>query len=368
MLTAQQYERYSRQIVLPQLGEPGQQKLLQAKLLVIGAGGLGCAMLPYLAAAGIGHIGICDDDTVQLHNLHRQVLYNNSQIGMQKATCAAAFINSLNPDTVVSIYTERLTNKNALSIFNSYDIIADGTDNFATRYLINDACVLLNKPLVFGAIGMFEGQVAVFNHTTTDGQATCNYRDIFPEPPAENEIPNCAAAGVLGVVPGIIGSMQANEIIKIITGIGKPLYNQLLVYNALDCGTVKLTISKNNLADKFMPADEKAFAEHNYTIACSTAGEAIKEITAAELFLLPAGSFQLIDVRKEEEQPKIVKEELIKIELSTLNERTGLLTAPVLITVCQTGVRSKQAAIMLMKIFGNNKKIYSLNGSIFQLI
>jgi adenylyltransferase/sulfurtransferase len=356
MLTAQQYERYSRQILLPQLGEAGQQKLLQAKLLIIGAGGLGSAMLPYLTAAGIGHIGICDDDTIQLHNLHRQVIYNSSQIGMQKATCAAAFINSLNPDILVSIYTERLTNKNALSIFEQYDIIADGTDNFATRYLINDACLLMNKPLVYGAIAMFEGQVAVFNHQTEDGQTTCNYRDLFPEPPAENEIPNCATAGVLGVLPGIIGSMQANEIIKIITGIGSPLYNELFIYNALNCSSYKLHLSKN------------AFAAFNYEAVCSPAGAMAEEITAEELFLLPAKSFQLIDVRNEEEQPKAVNEELLKINLAVLHENVNLITAPVIVTVCQTGQRSKQAAILLMKKFGNNKKIYSLKGGIYQLI
>jgi adenylyltransferase/sulfurtransferase len=368
MLTAPQYERYSRQILLPQLGEAGQQKLFQSKVLVIGAGGLGCAMLPYLAAAGIGHIGICDDDTIQLHNLHRQVLYNSSQIGMQKAICASAYITALNPSIKISTYTERLTNQNALSIFEGYDIIADGTDNFATRYLINDACILLNKPLVYGAIAMFEGQVAVFNHKSLDGQNTCHYRDIFPEPPAENEIPNCATAGVLGVLPGIIGSMQANEVIKLITGIGKPLHNKILLYNALDGNSIQLNISKNTAADTFRPKDKKAITDFNYEAACSATGEVAAEITADDLYLLPAKSFQLIDVRNEEELPKATNAEMIKIPLSLLHDNTGLLTASFLVTLCQSGQRSKQAAILLTKIFGNQKKIYSLKGGIFQLI
>ena len=371
-VSVQQNERFSRQIILPQLGEAGQLKLLQAKVLVVGAGGLGCAMLPYLAAAGVGHIGICDDDIIQLHNLHRQVLYTTAQIGMQKAMVAATFIQSLNPDIFVSTYIERLTIKNALSIFEQYDIIADGTDNFVTRYLINDACVLLNKPLVYGAISAFEGQVSVFNCIDTHQQTTCSYRDIFPEPPAENEIPNCATAGVLGVLPGIIGCMQANEIIKLITGIGKPLHNVLFVYNALDSSSIKLKITKNKSADKstdkYMPADKRAFINFNYEAACSPAILAAEEITAAEMYLLPPKSFQLVDVRNREEQPKAANDELININLSVLIEQTALLNSAVLITVCQTGIRSKQAAIILKNIFGNTKKIYSLKGGIFQLI
>ena len=371
-VSIQQNERYSRQIILPQLGEVGQLKLLQAKVLVVGAGGLGCAMLPYLAAAGVGHIGICDDDIIQLHNLHRQVLYATAQIGMQKAMVAATFIQALNPDIFVSTYIERITNKNALSIFEQYDIIADGTDNFATRYLINDACVLLNKPLVYGAISAFEGQVSVFNCININQQTTCNYRDIFPEPPAEIEIPNCATAGVLGVLPGIIGCMQANEIIKLITGIGKPLHNELFVYNALDCSSIKLKITKNRSAEKsaekYIPADKKAFIDFNYEAACSPVIYAAEEITVAEMYLLPPKSFQLVDVRNEEEQPKAANDELININLSVLLEETALLNSDVLITVCQTGVRSKQAAIILKNIFGNTKKVYSLKGGIFQLI
>lgn len=367
MLTPLQQQRYHRQLILPQLGIAGQQKLLQAKVLVIGAGGLGCAILPYLAAAGVGHIGICDDDVVQLHNLHRQVLYNNNQIGLQKASCAADYISRQNPTISVSIYTERLTNKNALHLFQPYDIIADGTDNFATRYLVNDACVLLNKPLVYGAISQFEGQVAVFNYTDAANQNSCNYRDIFPIPPAEDEVPNCAAAGVLGVLPGIIGTMQANEIIKMITGIGKPLYNKLLMYHALDNSSFQVSINPGNKENYSMPGDKTAFEQFDYVAACASKNSVV-EITAAAMFALPAGSFQMVDVRDTWEQPKVFEEAMINISLDTLAENIHCLTAPNIITICQSGVRSKKAAILLKKQLNNTQSIYSLQAGIFQLI
>jgi adenylyltransferase/sulfurtransferase len=225
------YERYHRQIILPEFGEIGQQKLLKAKVLVIGAGGLGCPALQYLTAAGIGTIGIVDDDVVSLNNLHRQVLYSVNDIGLSKAERAAHILEQLNPDINIIAYNERLENQNAITLFHDFDIVVDGTDNFSTRYMINDACVLLNKPLVYGAISLFEGQVSVFRNQNADD---VNYRDIFPDPPKEGEVLNCAEAGVLGVLPGIIGTMMANETIKLLTGIGDSLINQLLTYNALN--------------------------------------------------------------------------------------------------------------------------------------
>src|SRR6266498_5008512 len=236
------YERYQRQIILPEFGEEGQQKLLKAKVLVIGAGGLGCPILQYLAAAGIGIIGIMDDDVVALNNLHRQVLYSVNDIGSSKADRAANILSQLNPKIKIIPYNERLTVQNALSLFNEFDIIIDDTDNFSTRYMINDACVLMNKPLVYGAISRFEGQVAVFNCKTDNEITTVNYRDLFPNPPREDEVLNCAEAGVLGVLAGIIGAMMANETIKLITGIGVSLTNQLLTYNALNNRVYLLTL------------------------------------------------------------------------------------------------------------------------------
>jgi len=204
------YERYNRQLILKEFGEPAQQKLLQAKVLVVGAGGLGCACLQYLAAAGLGSIGIIDNDKVALHNLHRQVLYTVNDIGLPKAEQAARSLRQLNPDIDIRAFNERLTVHNAIGLFREYDIIIDGTDNFSSRYMINDACVLTGKPLIYGAVSKFEGQAAIFNCSISPQERPGNYRDLFPQPPAPNEIDNCAEAGVLGVLPGIIGTMQAN--------------------------------------------------------------------------------------------------------------------------------------------------------------
>jgi len=222
------YERYQRQIILPDFGQEGQQKLLKAKILVIGAGGLGCPVLQYLAAAGVGTIGIVDDDVVAINNLHRQVLYSADDLGLSKAKRAAQILDQLNPGIRIIPYSERLTAQNALILFDEFDTIIDCTDNFSTRYMINDACVLMNKPLVYGAISRFEGQVAVFNFMRNGSDEAVNYRDLFPNPPREDEVLNCAEAGVLGPLAGIIGTMMANETIKLITGIGEPLANQLL--------------------------------------------------------------------------------------------------------------------------------------------
>jgi len=193
------YERYSRQLILKEFGEPAQQKLLQAKVLVVGAGGLGCACLQYLAAAGLGSIGIIDNDKVALHNLHRQVLYTVNDIGLPKAEQAARALQQLNPDIDIRAFNERLTVHNAIGLFREYDIIIDGTDNFSSRYMINDACVLTGKPLIYGAVSKFEGQVAIFNCSIQHNERPVNYRDLFPQPPAAGEIDNCAEAGVLGV-------------------------------------------------------------------------------------------------------------------------------------------------------------------------
>ena len=212
------YERYQRQILLKEFGIAGQQKLLQAKVLVIGAGGLGCPVLQYLTAAGIGCIGIVDNDVVSLSNLHRQVLYDTNDIGKSKVSVAAEKLRLVNSDTELIEYHIHLDKNNCLGIINEYDIIIDCTDNFASRYMINDACVLKAKPLVYAGVNRFEGQVAVFNVTRNEKVRTANYRDLFPVQPEQNEVLNCSEAGVLGVLPGIIGSMQASEAIKLITG------------------------------------------------------------------------------------------------------------------------------------------------------
>lgn len=219
------YERFNRQIPLPGFGLLGQQKLSEAKVLVIGAGGLGCPVLQYLASTGVGTLGMIDFDTVQLDNLNRQVLFGIADIGKLKAEVAANRLHSFYPDLQTKCYAKKLTPPLAVDIFPEYDVIVDASDNFATRYLVNDACLVFNKPLVYGAVYRFEGQVAVFNY-----QGSTNYRDVYPLPPKEGEIPNCADAGVLGILPGIIGLQQAAETIKIITGYGEIPVNTLFSY------------------------------------------------------------------------------------------------------------------------------------------
>ena len=244
-------ERYSRQVSLKEFGEKGQRKLASSKILIIGVGGLGCPALLYLAAAGVGCIGIADDDFVSLNNLQRQVLFSTKDVGKSKVLVAKEKINELNPGVEIIVHKERLANTNALDIIKEYDVVIDGTDNFPSKYLINDACALLGKPLIYGSVSKFEGQVAVFN-VSDKKNIKCNYRDLFPQPP-EEKILNCAEEGVLGVTTGIIGTMQANEAIKLCTGIGEPLINQLLIFNSLNNQSYIVEISENKTAYK-LPA------------------------------------------------------------------------------------------------------------------
>ena len=229
MLSKAEIKRYARHLILPEIGEEGQLKLKQAKILVIGTGGLGCPVLHYLCAAGAGTIGIIDGDKVEESNLQRQILFSSCDVGKQKADVAKEKLSGQNPLIKITAYCQLLTANNALEVITEYDIVIDGSDNFATRYLVNDACVILNKILVFGSIFKFEGQVSVFNY-----QNGPTYRCLYPEPPSHGEIPNCAEAGVLGVLPGICGTLMANEVIKIITGTGKVLSGELLAFDALN--------------------------------------------------------------------------------------------------------------------------------------
>jgi adenylyltransferase/sulfurtransferase len=226
--TEGQIRRYSRQIILPHVGGKGQRKLLRSKVLVVGVGGLGSPAAVYLAAAGVGTLGLVDCDAVDLSNLHRQILHGTSDVGRTKTESAADAIHALNPDVEVVLYQRRLTSENALEILRSYDVVVEGSDNFPTKYLVNDACVYLGKPLVLGAVYQFEGQAAVF----LPAEGPC-YRCVFPEPPPPGAVPTCQEAGVLGVVPGVIGSIQAAETIKLLLGLGRPLVGRLLLFDAL---------------------------------------------------------------------------------------------------------------------------------------
>jgi len=258
--------RYQRQITLQGFGIEAQEKLSNAKVLVIGAGGLGCPVLQYLVAAGVGTIGIVDKDQVALSNLNRQVLFGQNDVGQNKANIAAVKLAALNNLVKIETYQQNCDQAFAIEHFPNYDIIVDATDNFATRYLINDACVLLDKPFVFGAVSQFEGQVAVFN-VMKDGQAL-NYRDLFPVPPKEGEVLSCADGGVLGVLPGMIGVMQATEVIKLITGIGNVLANQMLTYNALTNANYIIQLVKHEDSSKYIPKSVDDFMKINYESLC----------------------------------------------------------------------------------------------------
>ena len=357
------YERYHRQVILPEFGEEGQQKLFGAKVLVIGAGGLGCPALQYLTAAGIGTIGIVDDDVVALNNLHRQVLYSVNDIGLSKAKRAAHILQQLNPEIKIVSYNQRLGTQNALTLIDDYDIIIDGTDNFSTRYMINDACVLLNKPLVYGAISQFEGQVSVFKNKNDND---VNYRDIFPDPPKDGEVLNCAEAGVLGVLPGIIGTMMANETIKLITGIGEPLIDQLFTYNALNNQVYQLNLTARKETRSLIPKDEKDFLKIDYEWLCAAPVQEAEIDSAIFNDMISKRKIDVIDVRELHEMPAVNEFNHIRIPLAQLADNTSLIKSDIVIAFCQSGKRSLQAAKILSGIFGEKKKIYSLRGGIVE--
>ncbi len=234
MSIIQEFLRYNRQTILPEIGDEGQEKLKKAKVLVIGAGGLGCPILQYIATAGVGFIGIMDFDTIEIHNLHRQILYTENEIGKEKTLVAKEVVSKLNPLIEVEAINMKLTSENAGTIIQNYDVIVDGSDNFATRYLVNDTCVQFQKPLIYGSILKFEGQVAIFNHNGSK-----NLRDLFPEMPDPKEVPNCNLNGVLGTLPGIIGTMMAHETLKLILEL-PTLKNELVIFNTLNWSFSKL--------------------------------------------------------------------------------------------------------------------------------
>ena len=239
-LSKEQIERYSRHIILPDVGGKGQTKLLSSRILLLGMGGLGSPAALYLAAAGVGTLGLVDFDTVELSNLQRQVIHTTDDLGKTKVQSAKETIRAINPDVNVQEHGERLSVDNVLEIISDYDLVVDGTDNFPTRFLLNDACVMKRKPIVYGAIFRFEGQVSVF----APDQGPC-YRCLIPHLPPPGSVPRCQEAGVLGILPGIIGTLQATEAIKLIIGVGKPLIGRLLLFDALDMEMQEMKLRKN---------------------------------------------------------------------------------------------------------------------------
>jgi adenylyltransferase/sulfurtransferase len=363
-LIKEEYERYSRHLILPEVGLEGQKRLKAASVLCIGTGGLGSPLLLYLAAAGIGRIGIVDFDVVDSSNLQRQVIHGTSWVGKPKIQSAKTRVLEINPYCQVDLYETRISSENALDIIQPYDIVVDGTDNFPTRYLVNDACVLLNKPNVYGSIFRFEGQATVFNY-----EGGPNYRDLYPEPPPPGMVPSCAEGGVLGVLCGIIGSIQATETVKIIIGQGNTLSGRLLLYNALEMKFRELKLRPNPVR----PVIEKLIDYEQFCgIPQAKAEEAkqqmsISEMTVQELKqLLDSGAddFVLLDVRNPHEYEIAKIPGSVLVPLPDIEEGKGvakvkeLLNGHRLIAHCKMGGRSAKALGILKEagIEGTNVK------------
>jgi len=357
-LSKDDYERYSRHLILPEVGVEGQKRLKAASVLCIGTGGLGSPLLLYLAAAGIGRIGIVDFDIVDTSNLQRQVIHGTSWVGKPKIESAKDRILEINPYCQIELYPTRLSAENALGIVEPYDIVVDGTDNFPTRYLVNDACVLLNKPNVYGSIFRFEGQATVFNY-----EGGPNYRDLYPEPPPPGLVPSCAEGGVLGILPGIIGVIQATETVKIVLGQGNTLSGRLLLYNALNMSFRELKLRPNPVR----PVIEKLIDYEEFCgIPQAQAAEAqqqssMQEITVKELKqILDSGAddYLLLDVRNPNEAeiakiPGAVMVPLPDIENGDGVERVKeLLNGHKLIVHCKMGGRSAKAVGILKERAG----------------
>lgn len=351
---------YQRHFVLPEFGEAGQMKLKKAAVLVVGAGGLACPVLQYLAAAGVGHLGIIDFDLVAESNLQRQILYTINDIGKPKVEVAKARLSAQNPHIKITTFQTDLNRENVKTIFQNFEIIVDGTDNFDTRYLVNDACVLMNKTNVFGSVYQFEGQVAVFNYLQKDGNRSLNYRDLYPNPPESNLIPNCAEGGVLGVLPGIIGTMQANEVIKIITNIGEPLINKIFIFETSSFQSYTLKIKKNPILNiQELPFPQRLFCDIN--------NQKIKNISVAEFQKLKSQKvdFQLIDVREKSEY-EAQNIGGLSLPLSIIiNKIDKIERNKKVIIHCQSGKRSEQAIALLQEKGFDN--LWNLEGGILMM-
>ncbi|HZG23121.1 MAG TPA: molybdopterin-synthase adenylyltransferase MoeB, partial [Chitinophagaceae bacterium] len=282
--SAAELARYNRHIIIPEFGLEAQEKLRDSKVLVVGSGGLGSPVLLYLAAAGVGTIGIVDFDVVDDSNLQRQVLFGVTEIGKPKVEAARRRLEELNPYIKLNIYNTQLTSENALDIIKQYDVVADGTDNFPTRYLVNDACVLLNKPNIYASIYQFEGQVSVFNYRNKEGELGPNYRDLYPTPPPPGMVPSCAEGGVLGVLPGIIGSLQALEVIKVVTGVGETMSGRFYIFDALNFESRTFKIRRNpaNPVNGENPTIH-ALIDYEQFCGMKAVETPVREITAKEL-------------------------------------------------------------------------------------
>ncbi len=349
-LNPEQRERYARHLVLPGVGAEGQEKLLKSSVLVVGAGGLGSPALMYLAAAGVGRIGIIDNDTVSSSNLQRQIIHNVSWVGKSKVESASNWIKGLNPDIDVIGMDDRLTQGNSLEILGDYDVIIDGTDNFQSRYLIGDSCEILDKPWIFGSIHRFEGQVSTFN--LNDGP---NYRDLFPTPPPPELAPNCSEAGVLGVLPGLVGTIQASEAIKVILGIGENLIGKLLAIDALTMEMRSLSFSKN---------PERV----RVTRLGGSISRDFEEIGAKDLFEQRRDGWKpfLLDVRRAHEEAiaSIEGTDARIMHLEIPKRLSELPTETDIVVYCRSGHRSAAVARFIIESDLEIGRVFNLTGGI----
>jgi adenylyltransferase/sulfurtransferase len=351
LLRPDQAERYRRHLTLPEIGLDGQRKLLDARILLIGVGGLGCPAAQYLAAAGVGRLGLVDPDRVDASNLQRQVLYGMADLGRPKVEVARARIGAMNPDVQVEVFDVKLTSENALDLIRGWDLVVDGSDNFPTRYLANDACVLLGKPNVHGSVYRFEGQATVFDAR----QGPC-YRCLFPEPPPPGQVPSCAEGGVLGVLPGLIAMIQATEAIKLITGVGEPLLGRLLQFDALGMSFAEYRLPKD--------PDCPVCGEHplvtkliDYEGFCGIGAggtRAIAEVGASEVHALRLRGEELLllDVRDPGEAALARIEGARLIPVGELEGRLGELTGwkeRQIVVHCHHGGRSARACALLLE-------------------
>ena len=349
-LSSDERGRYARHLILPEVGLAGQERLKAAAVLCVGAGGLGSPLLLYLAAAGIGRIGIVDGDAVELSNLQRQVIHGSDALGRSKAKSAAARLHELNPHCRIDVHDVMLDITNVMDLIADYDVVCDGTDNFVSRYLINDACVLSGKPLIYGSVQRFEGQVSVFNCNPDSP----NFRDLLPVPPLPGAIPSCSEAGVMGVMPGLIGLLQATETIKLITGIGRSLDGRLLVVDALSMRFRELTLRRD--PDRAPIRELIDCAQFSGSATTEMDPSALETITVMELKVLierDAGNVALVDVRNPAEAEIVVIPSAVLIPLATIEsgeaieQVRSLAKGRRLFVHCKLGIRSAKAAHLL---------------------
>ncbi|WP_276388967.1 HesA/MoeB/ThiF family protein [Eudoraea chungangensis] len=348
-------ERYNRQTILKGFGRTGQVKLQKAKVLVIGAGGLGVPVLTYLNAMGVGTIGIVDKDVVSISNLHRQVLYGQADVGKPKVLAAKEKLEAQNPETRVISHQEFLAPSNALELIESYDLVVDTSDNFPTRYLVNDACIILNKPFVYGALHGYEGQVSVFNYKNGP-----SYRCFFPKMPKENEVPNCNEHGVLGIIPGIVGSFQALEAVKVMAEVGEVLSGKVLIFNGLQQSS--LTIEFEARPENLKIEKLQDFYEWNEPC------EVLPTIEVEEIHELIAANAQIIDVRTVEEFKEYHLPNSVHIPLSDLSSSLSEIdfSEPVYL-LCQSGKRSEMALRQLREQYPQSS-FFSILGGLNQYL